>query len=85
LTASRNAERSARTACAASDTKRVRKGLLQAAKRLQQYVKRLRGRSARRTIPSQLLTDLLDAGDALRSDVKTLRASVRCPGDATAP
>jgi len=85
LTASRNAEQTGRTACAASDAKRVRRGLAQSARRLQQYLKRLRSRSAKRTIPPQLLTDLLDAGDALRSDVKTLRATAQCPGDATAP
>ena len=49
---------------------------------LQQYRKRLRTKNAKRTIPMQLLTDLLDAGDALRSDTKTIRATLQCPGDA---
>jgi hypothetical protein len=84
LTASRTAAETARTACAASDTKRVRKALRQSARKLQQYRKRLRSRAAKRTIPPQLLTDLLEAGDAVRSDVKTLRATVACPGDAAA-
>ena len=82
LTASRTAAQTARTACAASETKRARKALLQSARKLQQYRKRLRGGAAKRTIPAQLLTDLLEAGDALRSDVKTLRATVQCPTDA---
>ena len=83
LTAAQMAEAAARTACAASDTKHVKRGLAQAAKRLQQYRKRLRTKSAKRTIPAQLRADLSDAGDALRSDVQTLRATVQCPGDAT--
>jgi hypothetical protein len=62
--------------------KRAKKGLMQATKRLQQYRKRLRTKAAKRTIPMQLLTDLLDAGDALRSDVKTVKATLQCPGDA---
>jgi hypothetical protein len=82
LTGSRTAALTARTACAASDAKRVRKALLQSARKLQQYRKRLRSPAAKRTIPPQLLTDLLEAGDALRSDVKTLRATVQCPGNA---
>jgi hypothetical protein len=55
---------------------------MQAAKRLQQYVRRLRRRAAQRTIPALLRAELLDAGDALRSDVKTLRTTLVCPGDA---
>ena len=82
LTGSRTAQQTARTSCAASDTKRAKKGLMQATKRLQQYRKRLRTKAAKRTIPMQLLTDLLDAGDALRSDVKTVKATLQCPADA---
>jgi hypothetical protein len=83
LTAAQQAGAAARTACAASDAKHVKKGLAQCAKRLQQYRKRLRTKSAQRTIPAQLRADLGEAGDALRSDVKTLRATVECPGDAS--
>jgi hypothetical protein len=82
LTGCRTAQQTARTSCAASDTKRAKKGLMQATKRLQQYRKRLRTKAAKRTIPMQLLTDLLDAGDALRSDVKTVKATLQCPTDA---
>jgi hypothetical protein len=77
------AEGSARTACAASDAKHVKRGLVQCAKRLQQYRKRLRTKSAKRTLPAQLRADLSEAGDAIRSDVITLRTTVACPGDAT--
>ena len=59
-----------------------KRGLAQATKRLQSYRKRLRKKAAKKPIPLQLLPDLLDAGDALRSDVKTIRASLSCPGDA---
>jgi hypothetical protein len=83
LTGSRTAQQTARTSCAASDVKRAKRSLMQAAKRLQQYRKRLRTKSAKRTIPMQLLSDLLDAGDVLRSDVKTVKATLQCPADAT--
>jgi hypothetical protein len=85
LTASRTSVEAARAACAASDTKRVRRWLLQSAKRLQQYRKRLRAPAARRVVPGALAGDLLEAGDALRSDVKTLRSTVGCPDAARAP
>jgi hypothetical protein len=85
LTASRQAAAAARVACAVSDTRHVRRGLAQSVKKLQQYRQRLGTRAARRTLPAQLLADLADAGDAIRSEVRTLRASVECPGDATAP
>lgn len=85
LTAGRQSAATARTACAASDTKGVRKNLVKAGKRLQKYVRRLRTKAAKRTLPAQLRIDLGEAGDALRSDVKTLRATAVCPADATAP
>jgi hypothetical protein len=83
LTAAQQAATAARTACAASDARHVKKGLAQCAKRLQQYRKRLRTRSAKRTLAAQLRADLSDAGDAIRSDVQTLRATADCPGDAS--
>jgi hypothetical protein len=82
LTAARQAATAARTACAASDLKQTRRRLSQSAKRLQQYRQRLRTRAAKRTLSAQLRADLIDAGDALRSDVKTLKATVACPADA---
>jgi hypothetical protein len=60
-------------------------GLAKSGKRLKKYVKRLRTRAARQTLPQTLRTELGEAGDALRSDVKTLRAIVQCPGDAAVP
>lgn len=83
LTAAQMSTDLARTACSASDAKHTKRALAQAAKRLQQYRKLLRSKPAKRTMPAQLRADLDDAGDAIRSDVQTLRATVACPGDAT--
>jgi len=83
LTAAQQAASTARSACAASDLKGAKRGLAQSAKRLQQYRKRLRTKSAQRTIPAQLRADLSEAGAGLRGDVRTLRVTVECPGDAT--
>jgi hypothetical protein len=63
--------------------KHARKRLLQAAKLLQQYVRRLHRKSAQRTIPALLRAQLMDVGDGVRSDAKTLRSTLACPGDAT--
>jgi hypothetical protein len=52
-------------------------------KQLQKYVRRLGRANARRTIPPVLRVELQDAGDALRSDAKTLRTTLECPADAT--
>jgi hypothetical protein len=85
LTASRQSAATARTSCGASDAKGLRKNLAKAGKRLKKYVRRLRTKAAKKTLPVQLRVDLGEAGDALRSDVKTLRATAVCPGDAIAP
>jgi len=85
LTRSRQCEMDGLTTCAGGDTRGARKRLQQSAKRLQQYLHRLRSGSARRAIPAQLRAELSDAGDAIRSDVKTLRAALECPADATGP
>jgi hypothetical protein len=84
LTAARQAEQSARAACGVGDAKGVRKSLVKSAKRLKKFVKRLRTRAAKQTLPQALRTELEEAGDALRSDVQTLRQTVQCPADAVA-
>jgi hypothetical protein len=78
------AESTGRTVCSSGDVKNGRRRLGQAAKRLQQFVRRLRAASSRRAIPGDLRLALDTAGDDLRSDAKTLRATLDCPSDATA-
>ena len=77
-------ETMARSACGSSDLKGGRKRLAQAAKRLQQFVRRMRSGIVRRTIAPDLRTRLAEAGDTIRSDVKTLRSTLDCPADAIA-
>ena len=69
--------------CRASNTKKVKKQLQQSAKALTQYAHRLNGLSARKKIAS-LRQRFLDEAAPIQSDLKTLRGSVRCPGDAPA-
>jgi hypothetical protein len=33
-------------------------------------------------LPARLVAELVEAGDAIRSELRTLRATVACPGDA---
>jgi CSLREA domain-containing protein len=69
--------------CRASNAKKVKKQLQQSAKALTQYAHRLNGLSARKKIAS-LRQRFLDEAAPIQSDLKTLRGSVRCPGDAPA-
>jgi hypothetical protein len=82
LTGAELAIGSARAACAASDTKTTRRRLAQAATRLQRFVKRVRSKAVRRTVPVGLRTEIGETGESLREDAKTLRSTPECPADA---
>jgi hypothetical protein len=82
LTASRLAAETARVECAAANAKGVRRRLGQSTKRCLEYLRRLRTPAARRVLPARLVAELVEAGDAIRSELRTLRATVACPGDA---
>jgi hypothetical protein len=69
--------------CRASNLKKARKRLQQAAKTMSQYAHRLSALNARKAIKDpNVREDFLSAGKSIQQDLGTLRGSVRCPDDA---
>jgi len=68
--------------CSSSAAKYARRHLTQAIRKMIQYGQRLRSKPARRSMPSELRTELMAAGDAIETDLRSLRGKLRCPDDA---
>lgn len=68
--------------CGGSDAKHARKRLKQVVRKLIQFGNRLRSSAGRRSMPVVLRAELVTAGDAVKSDVQTLRGGLSCPDDA---
>jgi cysteine-rich repeat protein len=69
----------ARTLCAASNAKKAKKRLQEAAKALSQYAHRLASLSARHKLDPTVRTTYLQAGAPIGADLRTLRAGLHCP------
>jgi hypothetical protein len=72
----------AATACAAPAAKALRKAkkrLQQGATAMSQYVRRLSGLAARKQLDEVLREMLIDAGDPIKGDLRTLRGKLQCP------
>lgn len=65
--------------CDAGDAKTAKKRLKKAIRRMIQYGHRLRSLKARKTIPEEVRTPLVDQGAAIQQDLEALRDSVICP------
>jgi len=68
--------------CSSSAAKYARRHLTQAIRKMIQYGQRLGSKPARRSMPSELRTELMAAGDAIETDLRSLRGNLRCPDDA---
>jgi hypothetical protein len=68
--------------CADDDVKHARARLKQVRKQLMQFAHRLRSNAARRKAPAEVREPLAGAADGIASDLKTLRTTLACPGDA---
>jgi hypothetical protein len=66
-------------ACAAGDAAGARRALQRATGRMVQYLRGLRSRAGTLAVPAHLRVDLDVAGDQVRSDLETLRVTLRCP------
>jgi len=75
----------ARSLCAAGQSRRPRERLADLGRQLGQYSHRLRNRAARRRIDAGIREPLAQAADAIRDDVRALRAALICPDAATMP
>lgn len=73
----------ARGRCADDDLKKTRKRLQQTRTALGQYVHRLGGRAARKKLDETLRLSFRDRGEAIASDVQTLRGALACPAGAS--
>jgi len=82
LSRAKEAEEAGGSACAASDSKRARKGLKQAFRGMLEYMHHLRTLRAGKKLPEAVRTDLLAAGTPITHDVKILQRTVQCPADA---
>jgi hypothetical protein len=72
----------AESLCRASNLKKTKKRLQQAAKAMSQYAHRLSALNARKTIDPAVRQSFLSAGTPIQRDLGTLRGTVRCPDDA---
>jgi hypothetical protein len=77
-------EDAAETRCRQASRRRTRKALRAVSAQLTRFHRTLRSRRAR-LIPPALVIDLLATADALRADLRALRRTVACPGDAPLP
>lgn len=68
--------------CRDGDEKGARQRLKQAIRALTQYRNFLRTRAARRRIDPAIRGQFADAGEPIRTDVRTLRGAASCPDDA---
>lgn len=68
--------------CRASNLKKTRKRLQQAAKALTLYVHRLNGLAARKKLDAAVRQGFVEEGTPIQQGMKTLRGAVRCPDDA---
>ncbi len=68
--------------CSSSAAKHARRHLTQAIRKMIQYGQRLGSKPARRSMPSELRTELMAAGDVIETDLRSLRGKLRCPDDA---
>ena len=68
--------------CRASNVKKTKKRLQQAAKELQLYVHRLNGLAARKKLDPAVRQLFVDEGTPIQRDLRTLRGALRCPDDA---
>src|SRR5207245_10123702 len=59
--------------CSSSAAKHARRHLTQAIRKMIQYGQRLGSKPARRSMPSELRTELMAAGDAIETDLRSLR------------
>ena len=82
LSKAKAAEEAGASACAASDLKHARQGLKEAIRDMIEYAHHLQTLRARKKLPGALRTDLLDAGNPITDDVKSLKRTVQCPADA---
>ena len=82
LTKARERTEGAQTLCGRSDAKHTHKRLKQAIRKMIQFGRRLRSKADRRSVPLALRAELIEAGNAIRGDLKLLRDQVRCPDDA---
>jgi hypothetical protein len=72
----------AHDSCSFGKTKAARRRLNRAIKNLARYGARLRSRAARQTIAENLRETLAAEVNQILSDVRVLRGTVGCPGDA---
>jgi 6-phosphogluconolactonase (cycloisomerase 2 family) len=68
--------------CSFGKAKPTRARLGRARRQLARYVRRLRGRAAEKTVPSEIRTRLAAEADALKAEIVALRRRVACPIDA---
>jgi hypothetical protein len=73
----------ARDLCAASNAKKAKVRSKQVERAVIQYAHRLAGLPARKKLDDVLRRAFLDAGNAIKPDVGTLRKNLHCPADAT--
>ena len=66
-------------ACNTGDTKTAGKQLKKAIRRMIQYNHRLGSLKSRKTIPDEVRTQFLDAGQGIQSDMKELKKNLICP------
>lgn len=65
--------------CNTGDTKAAGKQLKKAIRRMIQYNHRLGSNKARKTIPDEVRTPLLDAGRGIQNDMQELKKNLTCP------
>jgi hypothetical protein len=65
--------------CDAGDAKTAGKRLKKAIRRMIQYGHRLRSLKARKTVPEEVRTPLVDEGAAIQQDLEALRKQLVCP------
>ncbi len=82
LTKAKERKEQAETACAASDAKHARSRLKQTVRKMIQFGQRLRSNTGRRAMTAALRAELIAAGDAIKTDLQTLRGRLACPQDA---
>jgi hypothetical protein len=72
----------AEQSCREPDARRTKKLLKKAVRKAISFVRTLRSRRARKSLPQALRDELVQAADGVRVDLQALRSGVQCPDDA---
>jgi hypothetical protein len=82
LSKAKDAEEAGAHACAASNLKLARQQLKRVIRDSIQFAHNLQSLRARKKLPGALRTELLDAGNPITGNAKSLKRTVQCPADA---